>query len=134
MENIDLPHFKPHKARSRIESFSYAFSGLWYTFRSQPNFRIHFFIALLICGLGIWLRLKYNEWVFLLICIAFVWVSEIINTAIETVVDLASPELHPLAKLSKDVAAGAVLVSVLFSLVVGVLILGPALWKKFQGM
>lgn len=121
---------KPQRSRSRKESFLYAFSGLWYTFQSQPNFRIHIFATLLVFGCSIWLQLSRNDWIFLLICIAFVWVTELINTSIEAAVDLASPHIHPLAKTSKDVAAGAVLISVLFSILVGGLILGPALWRK----
>lgn len=70
------------------------------------------------------------EWAILVITIAMVFTAEFINTSIEAVVDLASPAHHPLAKVGKDVGAGAVLVAALAALVVGLLILGPPLWAR----
>ena len=70
------------------------------------------------------------KWAVILLAIAGVWMAEFINTALEAVVDLASPDLHPLAKVGKDVAAAAVLVGSLTAVLVGLLILGPPLWGK----
>jgi diacylglycerol kinase len=70
----------------------------------------------------------------LILTIAMVFSAEFINTAIETVVDLASPEIHPLAKIGKDVGAGAVLVAALAAILIGLLILGPPLWMKLTSL
>lgn len=73
-----------------------------------------------------------RDWAVLLLTIALVWTAEFINTALEAVVDLASPQHHPLAKVGKDVGAAAVLIAALTSILVGLLILGPPLWKLFK--
>jgi diacylglycerol kinase len=83
-------------------------------------------------ALGLWLGLGRLEWAIILLAIAGVWMAEFINTALEAVVDLASPDLHPLAKVGKDVAAAAVLVGSLTAMLVGLLILGPPLWGKIS--
>lgn len=70
------------------------------------------------------------DWAVLLLTIALVWTAEFINTALEAVVDLASPQQHPLAKVGKDVGAAAVLIAALTSILVGLLVLGPPLWEK----
>ncbi|HVM72778.1 MAG TPA: diacylglycerol kinase family protein, partial [Anaerolineales bacterium] len=73
-------------------------------------------------------------WAVLFLTIALVWISEFINTALEAVVDLASPELHPLAKVGKDVGAAAVLLAAITSVLVGLLILGPPLLEKLKAL
>jgi diacylglycerol kinase len=73
-----------------------------------------------------------RDWAVLLLTIALVWTAEFINSALEAVVDLASPQHHPLAKVGKDVGAAAVLIAALTSIIVGLLILGPPLWEKLQ--
>ena len=79
---------------------------------------------------ALWLRLPLRDWAVLFLTIALVWTAEFINTALEAVVDLASPEQHPLAKVGKDVGAAAVLLAALASILVGLLILGPPSWKN----
>ncbi|MCD9022979.1 diacylglycerol kinase family protein [Cohnella sp. NL03-T5] len=91
--------------------------------------RFHFAAALVVIVIGAWLRVKAHDWLWLSVAITGVWVSELFNTAIERTVDLASPDIHPLAKAAKDTAAGAVLVAALFAVVVGAIVLGPPLWK-----
>ena len=83
--------------------------------------------------LGLWLELPARDWAVLLLTIAMVWAAEFVNTAIEAVVDLASPAKHPLAKVGKDVGAAAVLIAALAAIGVGLLILGPPLWAKLFG-
>jgi diacylglycerol kinase len=78
----------------------------------------------------LWLGLPVRDWAVIVLTIAMVFTAEFINTAIEAIVDLASPDHHPLAKVGKDVGAGAVLVAALAAVVVGLLILGPPLWAK----
>ncbi len=115
---------------SRVASFRYAFGGIWYLLRTQPNARIHAAISLAVLILGAWLNLTCTAWAMLMLAIGLVWTAESFNTALEAVVDLASPTLHPLAKIGKDVSAAAVLMTAITALVVGVLVLGPPLCAK----
>lgn len=116
------------RASSLWKSFGYALEGLRHAVRTQRNFRIHMGIALLVIGLGIYLHLPHRDWAVLALTIGAVLTGELVNTVVEAVVDLASPEYHELAKVAKDVAAGTVLVLALTAVSVGLLILGPPLW------
>jgi len=115
---------------SRIQSFRHAFRGWFYALRTQRNAWIHSAIATIVFILGIWLRLSPLDWAIIILTIAMVFAAEFMNTAIEAVVDLASPETHPLAKIAKDVGAASVLVAALAAILIGLLILGPPLWAK----
>jgi diacylglycerol kinase len=115
---------------SRVRSFKYAFHGWGHVLRTQHNVWIHGTIAAIVFVLALWLQLPPRDWAVLILTIAMVFSAEFVNTAIEAVVDLASPNKHPLAKIGKDVGAGAVLVAALASVLVGLLILGPPLWSK----
>ena len=115
---------------SRAASFRYAFRGWGHVLKTQQNAWIHSLIAAVVVALGLWLQLSANNWAILVITIAMVFTAEFINTAIEAILDLASPNYHPLAKVGKDVGAGAVLVAALAAVIVGLLILGPPLWAK----
>jgi diacylglycerol kinase (ATP) len=115
---------------SRYHSFRFAFHGWGYVLKTQRNAWIHSMIATLVILMGLWLGLTPQDWAVLVITIAMVFTAEFINTAIEAVVDLASPTHHPLAKVGKDVGAAAVLVAALAAILVGLLILGPPLWAK----
>ena len=115
---------------SRAVSFGHAFRGWRYVLRTQANAWIHSTIAIAVFVVGLWLHLPARDWAILILTTAVVFVAEFLNTAIEAVVDLASPEFHPLAKIGKDVGAAAVLVAALAAVLVGLLILGPPLWAK----
>jgi diacylglycerol kinase len=115
---------------TRGHSFRNAFRGWWYVIHTQRNAWIHAAISTLTILMAFWLHLVLMEWAILLLTIALVWTAEFINTALEAVVDLASPELHPLAKVGKDVGAAAVLIASLISVLVGLLIMGPPLWQR----
>ena len=117
---------------SRYYSFGHAFRGLWYVLRTQRNAWIHTVIAILIFILSAWLKISTQELAIIILTTAMVYAAEFINTAIEAVVDLASPEKHPLAKVGKDVGAAAVLISALAAILIGLLILGPPLWEKLK--
>ena len=119
-----------NRAASRLAAFRYAFAGWWYMLRTQRNAWIHAVISTLVFALGLWLGLGRLEWAILVLTVGLVWMAEFVNTALEAVVDLASPDLHPLAKVGKDVAAAAVLVGACTAVVVGLLILGPPLWGR----
>lgn len=116
--------------RSRARSFRYAFHGWGYVLRTQQNAWIHAVISVLVFSLGLWLGLSAQEWALLILTMAMVWAAEIMNTAIEAVVDLASPSRHPLAKVGKDVGAAAVLIAALAAFLIGLLILGPPLYAR----
>jgi diacylglycerol kinase len=100
--------------------------------RTQRNAWIHSVVAAAVFIAGIWLKLPARDWAVIVLTIAMVFAAEFMNTAIEAVVDLASPETHPLAKIGKDVGAAAVLVAAIASVLVGLLILGPPLWLKLN--
>ncbi len=118
--------------RSRARSFQYAFAGWWYVLRTQRNAWIHGLASVLVLLLAWWLNLPVRDWAVLFVTMGLVWMAEFMNTALEAVVDLASPQLHPLAKAGKDVGAAAVLIAALCAAVVGFLILGPPLWQRLQ--
>jgi diacylglycerol kinase len=115
---------------SRIAAFRYAFHGWSYVLRTQRNAWIHSVAAAAVLILGLWLALPARDWAVLILTIALVFTAEFVNSSIEAVVDLASPETHPLAKIGKDVGAAAVLVAAIASVLIGLLILGPPLWQK----
>jgi diacylglycerol kinase len=115
---------------SRMQSFGHALRGWWHVVRTQRNAWIHVAITAIIVLVSIWVRLDVRDWAVIVLTVAVVFISEFLNTAVEVVVDLASPQVHPLAKVAKDVAAGAVLISAAAAVVIGLLILGPPLWAK----
>jgi len=121
------------RSRNLLESLRFAFAGLWYALRTQRNVRIHLIIAAAVVALGLWLGLSPDQWALLTLTIGFVLISEAFNTAIETLVDLVSPDYHPLAGVVKDVVAGAVLLAAIASVIVGLLVLGPPLWARLVG-
>ncbi len=117
---------------SRTHSFQNAFSGWWYVIRTQRNAWIHALASVAVVVLGLWLRLPLRDWAVLILTIAAVWTAEFLNSALEAVVDLTSPNRHPLAKVGKDVGAAAVLISACSAVIIGFLILGPPLWLRLK--
>lgn len=114
----------------RIKSFQFAFQGWWYVLRTQRNAWIHALISSAVVLLALWLRLPRRDWALLILTFMIVWMAEFTNTALEALVDLVMPEPHPLAKVTKDVAAATVLVGALGAVLIGLLILGPPLWQR----
>lgn len=104
------------------DSFKYAFEGIFYSLRTQRNIRIHFCIAFIVFFVGTYLKLNNMEWVVIVLSISIVIIVEMINTAIEKTIDLVTEEYRVLAKIAKDVAAGAVLISSIMSMIIGLLI------------
>jgi len=111
-----------------VAGFGYAFQGLWYTLHTQRNVRVHVVIAALAIIMSIILRISPVEFTMIFVAITGVFIAEMFNTVIEICVDLISPDYHPLAKVAKDVAAGAVLLSAILSVIIGLFVLGPHLW------
>lgn len=116
------------RSASLLHSFKYAFEGIWYVLRSQRNAKIHLGVTLAVILLGLFLRLSALHWAVLLVTIGMVFAAEMFNTVIEALIDLVSPNYHPLAKIAKDAAAGAVFILAMMSVLVGLLVLGPPLW------
>lgn len=119
----------PKSRHSLSNSFGYAFDGLRILCREERNFRLHLVVAGLVCGLAFALQFTLLKWSVLLLTIGLVVTTEALNSAIETLVDLVQPEQHPLAKRCKDVAAGAVLIAALISVIIGLLLFVPPLWN-----
>lgn len=113
-----------------VESFRFAFAGLGQALRTQRNARIHATIAAVVLILGAALGLEPIQWAVIALTIGFVFVAELFNTVVEAAIDLVTEEYHPLAKHAKDMAAGAVLISALVAVAVGILVLGPPLLAK----
>ena len=112
---------------ARLRSFADAGRGLALVLASQANARIHALATVGVVGAGCWWRVSRLEWALRVAAIALVWTAEAINTAVELLVDLVSPEPHPLAGKAKDAAAGAVLAAAVGAAVIGVLVFGPRL-------
>jgi diacylglycerol kinase len=115
---------------SRARSFRYAFEGWWYVLRTQHNAWIHALITSAVLVIAFWLGLPGRDWAILILTIMAVWMAEFTNTAIEAVVDLLRPDPHPLAKVAKDVAAAAVLLGAIGAVLIGLLLMGPPLWRR----
>jgi diacylglycerol kinase len=126
-------HNQSPRSASRAASFRYAFHGVSYVFKTQANARIHAAVMLGVVALGLWLRVGRLEWAVLGLAFGLVWASEFMNTAFEAVIDLASPQVHPLAKAGKDVAAAGVLLAAGAAAAAGLLVLGPPLWARLSG-
>ena len=119
--------------RDRISAFRFAFEGLAYLLRTQPHARIHLAMTVAVVAMGWWLGVSTLAWVALTLAIGAVWVAEAFNTAVEAVVDLTSPDFHPLAKAAKDVAAAGVLLAAVAAVVVGLLVFLPPLLARLGG-
>lgn len=122
-----------HQSRSRLASFGHALAGLGHVLRTQRNAWIHAVASLIVILLALWLNLGLTHWALLFLAMGLVWMAEFVNSALEATVDLASPEIHPLARVGKDVGAAAVLLAAVCAAVVGFLILGPPLVERLGG-
>ena len=131
--HIDPNDYSPIVSTSRWASFRYALAGWLYMLRYQKNTRIQAVATLVVILAGLWLGVTPGEWAVLVLAITMVWMAEFINAAIEAAVNLASPDLHPMAKVGKDVAAAAVLLGAVSSVLIGLLIFGPRVLALLQG-
>ncbi len=115
-------------------SFKYAFEGIVQAYIGEQNLKIHTVIACLVILFGFILKISYVEWLVCLILIALVLMAEFFNTSIEYLVDLASPEIHPLAKATKDTASAGVLMMAIISAIIGLIIFVPKLISFVGGL
>lgn len=116
------------KSKKLINSFKYAIQGILSSFKTERNMKIHIFIMILVIIAGILLKINKYEWIICVLCFAMVIGGELLNTAIETVVDIAMPYKNEKAKNAKDIAAGAVLTLAIGAAVIGVIIFVPKIF------
>jgi diacylglycerol kinase len=122
--------YSPITSKSRIASFRYALAGWLFMLRYQKNVRIQAAASILVFTVGLWLTLTPVEWAILILIITINWMTEFLNAAVEAVVNLASPTIHPMARVAKDVAAAATLLAAVAAAIIGGLILGPPLLER----
>lgn len=115
------------RVRTLAQSFGYARDGVREALKLEPNFRIHVFMAIIFSLLGLFFGLTLVEWLLLLFAITFVITMELVNTVLEALVDLVSPEIHKKAKYAKDVSAAAVMLSAFSAIIVGIILFLPHL-------
>lgn len=123
---------KPFTFTGRVRSFRAAFSGIWAMLKSQQNAWIHAFATAVVVAVGVILRITPAEWCWIVLAIICVWMAEALNTAFEFLADVASPDFHPLVKKAKDIAAGAVLITAIGAVLIGIIVLGPYLLELFK--
>ncbi|HOX96051.1 MAG TPA: diacylglycerol kinase family protein [Candidatus Woesebacteria bacterium] len=112
-------------------SFRHAFDGFLYAIRTQPNFRFHLLATIAVILLGVYFSISFVEWLILVFTINMVLVAELVNTAIEAMVDLITLEKRVDAKTAKDVAAAMVLISAGLSIIIGLIIFLPKILSSF---
>ncbi len=115
------------RAGTLLASFRYAFAGVRHLFLTQRNAQIHAAIGVIAVAFGVAFQISQAEWLSLVIISALVVAAEGVNTAIEAIVDMVSPEYHPLAKVAKDVGAGTVLLTAIAAVIVGLIVFLPRL-------
>lgn len=115
------------RTRSLTESFGFAFAGLKTAVAREPNFQIHLSVGVAVLLFAIILGFNKFEWLLLMFTISFVLILELVNTVLEAIVDLVSPDFHPKAKVAKDVSAAVVLLAAVISVIVGVALFLPKL-------
>jgi len=108
--------------KKRIKSFGFAISGIIQFFITETHAKIHLLAAVMAIGFSFFLEIEQGDWLFIVLAIGIVLISEMINTSIEKIVDIVSPEINSKAEFIKDVAAGAVLVSASIALILGCLV------------
>src|SRR5262245_28696269 len=134
--NADQPAITEVPRAAFLRSFVFAWNGLAYSLRTQRNARVHALIGSCAIILGLLLHISPVEFAMVFVAITLVFIAEMFNTVAESCVDLATRDYNPLARIAKDVAAGAVLLNAMLSVVIGLLVFGPhllALFLQFPG-
>lgn len=123
-----------HSKWSFVANFLNALRGIVYCIKTEKHMRVHMFFAVLAVGLSWYLQISTIEWLLIILVITLVITLEIINSAIERTVDLYTLEEHPLARVAKDAAAGAVLIAALSALIIGAVVFLPKICKYFSNL
>lgn len=121
---------EPDRSPRLLDSFRDAFRGLLFVIQNERNARIHLLFSGLVAAAGVLFRISNLEWLVLILTIAMVWITEIYNTALERLINLVHPEWGEEAGICKDISAAGVILSALISIVVGLLIFGPRLYRS----
>jgi len=116
----------------RLRSFGHAFRGLKVLVQTQHNARIHTVATILVVAAGALARISPTDWALIVLALVCVWATEALNTSVEFLIDRLAPELHPVAAIAKDVAAGAVLIAAIGSLFVGALVFAPHVFQMLE--
>ena len=132
-DKIKIKELKLDKKRL-TNSFKYAFEGILQAYVGEQNLKIHTVIAILVIIFGFILKISYTEWLVCLVLIGLVLMAEFFNTSIEYLVDLVSPEIHPLAKATKDTASAGVIMMAIISAIIGLIIFIPKLINFIGGL
>ena len=132
-DNSKVPNLKIDKKRL-TNSFKYAFEGIVQAYIGEQNLKIHSVIACLVIIFGFILKISYTEWLICLVLIGLVLMAEFFNTSIEYLVDLVSPDIHPLAKATKDTSSAGVLMIAIISAIIGLTIFVPKLINFIGGL
>ena len=127
---IDPDEYSPITSQNRVKSLGYAVAGWVYMLRRQKNTRIQAVASILVMVLALWLEISFTSWAILILTITIVWMAEFMNAAVEAAINLTTSEIHPMAKVGKDVASAAVLLGVVAAVLIGLLLLGPPLVDK----
>lgn len=118
--------------KGRVRSILFALDGWVVVLKNEKNTWVHAFVTICAVVAGFWLEITKDQWMLLIITITIVWVAEFINSAIEMMIDLFSPQTHPLAKKGKDIGAAAVLISATASVLIGFLLFWEPLISKLR--
>ena len=122
-----------NKNANRIASVKFAIAGLLYVLTHEQSIKFATIVTVIVVIVGLWLNVGIFSWALLTIALGSVWVTECLNTAIEAAIDLGAPDPHPLAKIGKDVASTAALVSSIVFVIIVILILLPNLLQRLSG-
>ena len=123
---------RPFRLRERIRSFGYAFQGIGFMIRSQPNARVHLLATVVAVGAGLYFQISKGDWIGLTLAIMAVWMAEALNTAVEFLADVIHPGFHPIIGKAKDVAAGAVFLAALGAVIVGLCVFVPHVQSSME--
>lgn len=122
----ELRENKKHRSIKRLfKSFKYAFEGIHHAFKFEQNLSVHIIVGIIVIITGLFVKLSLNEWAILTVVMTMVIALEMINTSLEAMVDLVTDKFHPLAKIVKDCASGAVLIMTIGAIVTGLIIFIP---------
>jgi diacylglycerol kinase len=127
---IDPDKYSPITSTNRLKSLGFALAGWLYMLRRQKNTRIQAIASMVVMIIALWLQVDFLSFAVLILSITIVWMAEFVNAAVEAAINLSTSELHPMAKVGKDVASAAVLLGVVASMLIGLLVLGPPLLHK----
>lgn len=113
------------KGKKKGIGLIYALNGIKEAFLQEKNFRIHVSVTVVVLLASVYFQIKLHEWIFIMMAIALVWTTELTNSAIERIIDYVKPEIHPEAKIIKDLGAGIVLIAAIFAVIVGLIVFIP---------